>query len=432
MVSHYRYDLPPKPKYSSRRPPHIAYGLIIFTLFIMVGFLGALLIWQTQQDEPPPDTFLVNTQVAVALTQTALVLPSPTETPSMTPSPTLTPTITPSLTSSPSATFTPTPTPTPFQIMAPTSALDLPPFANPDETVAALAWSSNNQWIGQGTAFGVKVYDVKAIGAPPLELTVEAGAIYTVVFSRDGRYIFAAGADGQIRRWDLTTQDMIMLQRENFFPVWSLAYSNDNAILAVGEDNGTISLWDGQTLRQLHTKTIHQQPVVALAFSPDNKRLASGSYDGQIFLLNPEDLSTDIVWQLSRNASEVEGVRALAFSSNGIWLATGGDNGSVRIWDVNNGRESGLRLSRQEEAINVMAFHPQEDTLVFGGDSGRLTIMNVSDGNRMGDINFDRPIVGLAFDPNPTGSQLAVLTLDGLIQLWDTTTWQLVQTIEVR
>ncbi|KAK3672295.1 Ribosome biogenesis protein erb1 [Recurvomyces mirabilis] len=63
-------------------------------------------------------------------------------------------------------------------------------------------------------------------------------------------------------------------------------------------------------------------------------------------------------------------VRTLSFDPTGRWVASGGDDGNVRVWDPSTGRQVWqIRLSR-EEAVNAVAWRPSEDTCIIAACCG--------------------------------------------------------------
>src|SRR5439155_5644667 len=68
-------------------------------------------------------------------------------------------------------------------------------------------------------------------------------------------------------------------------------------------------------------------------------------------------------------------IKALTISSAGV-LATGGNDGLVRIWD--QGQTSEFRVFRADQHILDIAFSPDNRTLAVAGTSGRVSLFNSS------------------------------------------------------
>lgn len=63
-------------------------------------------------------------------------------------------------------------------------------------------------------------------------------------------------------------------------------------------------------------------------------------------------------------------VRSLAISPSGTWLASGADDGTVKIWELMTGREIWSCQIGQEEAINVVRWRPGTDTVILSAAAG--------------------------------------------------------------
>jgi WD40 repeat protein len=101
-------------------------------------------------------------------------------------------------------------------------------------------------------------------------------SIGAVAFSADGATLAAAGSDGIIRLWDVSSGDLRLTLSGHAVPVRRLAFTPDGRTLAsLGEDN-VLNLWHLGTGQQLFTLDTHGQELRGLAFSGDGRLLVAG------------------------------------------------------------------------------------------------------------------------------------------------------------
>ncbi|MCJ1236181.1 Ribosome biogenesis protein erb1 [Varicellaria rhodocarpa] len=63
-------------------------------------------------------------------------------------------------------------------------------------------------------------------------------------------------------------------------------------------------------------------------------------------------------------------IRSLAIDPTGIWLASGGDDGVVRCWELLTGRQVWSVKLENSEAINAVRWRPNKDTAILSVASG--------------------------------------------------------------
>ena len=106
--------------------------------------------------------------------------------------------------------------------------------------------------------------------------------------------------------------------------------------------------------------------INTIALSPDEKYLAVGTDIG-VWWYEVATLSPIALWH-----TDCERVRTLTFSPSGEWIATGHENGSVKVWSVARGT-CFTQMERQSQVqfmktINQLAFSPDGQYLAASGN----------------------------------------------------------------
>jgi WD40 repeat protein len=163
----------------------------------------------------------------------------------------------------------------------------------------------------------------------------------------------------------------------------------------------------------------HQKPVNSVAFGR-GRLLATGGNDGQLRLW---DVSTKPLSQSFKGHKD--SINSVAFSSDGKFIATGSDDETARLWDITTGQTIKILRGHTGE-INSVAFSPHGKLLATGSRDKTACLWNIRTGRAIqtfqrnsgpGMLIFHDPVISIAFSHD--GSFLSTVYGDMIICLWD-------------
>ncbi len=112
-----------------------------------------------------------------------------------------------------------------------------------------------------------------------------------------------------------------------------------------------------------------------------------------------------------------QGVTAIAFSSDGRWLASAGNDRTIRIWDVTSGRTRTV-LEGHEDNIFCICFASDGKKLISGGKDKTVRVWNLSSGTPEFRLDHEASVRTVAVVPGRRDHFIAGVE-DGSISVWD-------------
>ncbi len=272
----------------------------------------------------------------------------------------------------------------------------------------------NGHLASWGTGNWQLAWDVKA----------HDNSLTRAVYSPDGSLIATTGVDGAARLFNAAT-GAVLFDMPTGSMQSAAAFSPDGHGLATGGADGMIRLWDvasGGLTRQFSGAGA----VVSLRYTGDGQVLVSGlGYPAfRVVEWNPADGTRRR--SFTRLGAQVEKV---AYSPDSAWVAVAASyDERVDVFDAASGR---LRYAWKTRATaRAVAFSPNGRLVAMPGQDNTVVIRRLSDGKRLRTlVGHAEEITGLAFSHD--GTLLASGSFfPGTIRFWRTSDWALVREIE--
>ncbi|MBV9123795.1 MAG: PD40 domain-containing protein, partial [Planctomycetes bacterium] len=278
---------------------------------------------------------------------------------------------------------------------------------------------------GDQGAGSVCVWEV-ATGIELLRYKLGPGSIRALAVSPDGRLVAAASSDGGIYLWEWQTDRKPHRLQAGEQEMNSLAFAPDGRTLAAGG-----SLMDGVYLWDVPTRRLRWHPAgydsagQGLAFSPDGKLLATTVYgwrratDGNGVILLWDAATGQLLKKLPTPG---DNDRAVAFSTDGRWLAAGSDNG-VHVWDRRTYQEVGATDAAHRAYVTSIAVSAH-GLMATASDDYTVRLWEAATGRPRGLLQHHSWVRAVALSPD--GKRVASSSLDDTVCLWDAATGRLI------
>lgn len=219
------------------------------------------------------------------------------------------------------------------------------------------------------------------------------------IFSHDGRLFSALDSDGKsLMLWDIAEGKELPAVKSNNRLKKYLFSPDGKVIVTVDEDGLRVKSWDVVLQKQLAGFELASTPdysVLEFEEEADERPILALSPDGNLLAFSYLD-AVDL-WKTDSTQGPVllgkhEGlVNHLAFSPDGKLIASGDEDGVVKVWDKTTLKELAT-FKGHEEAVTVLTFSPDGRTLASGSDDGTVKLYGMTS---------LRELISLTHEPSP-------------------------------
>ncbi|ORY31612.1 WD40-repeat-containing domain protein [Naematelia encephala] len=365
-------------------------------------------------------------------------------------------------------------------------------YTGHNDEVVSITWSKTGRYfLTTGRDMTARLFTLDPLrGFKPKSFGGHRDVVLGAWFSDDEKTIYTVSRDGAVFTWNAKKEidpedsdvEMDVLDapmNSNRVVEYAAAYTRwgvssrhyfnqpgtkvvcatfhaNTSLLIVGFSTGVFGLWEMPDFSPVHTLSISNEKISSVAVNPSGEWLAFGAAKlGQLLVWE---------WQSESYVLKQQGhyydMNTLSFSSDGNNIATGGEDGKVKLWNATSGfcfvtfpehtaSVTGVEFAKQGQVLFSasldgtvraydliryrnfrtftsptpvqfcsLAVDPSGEVVCAGSqDSFEIYMWSVQTGKLLDVLaGHTAPVSGLAF--SPTGNQLASSSWDRSIRLW--------------
>ncbi|MHC5541380.1 WD40 repeat domain-containing protein, partial [Singulisphaera rosea] len=244
-------------------------------------------------------------------------------------------------------------------------------------------------------------------------------AVHCVTVSPDGLWIFGGCVGGSVCAWDASSGRQIFSFPGHSATVWGITCRPDSRRFATGSDDRTMKIWElnagPSPVRTARGPTAY---FGTLAFAHDGNSLVSGRHGKSSSFW---EIGTDVVRTLADEVSWVRGVSCSPVASQVAMALSDG----IKVRDIKSGTLVAESRHHAAGGANTVAFSADGKRVASGGDDRTAGIYDIQNRRMLQVLSHPSVVTDVAFDPE--GRRLATTAEDGIVRVWDVARGELLQ-----
>ncbi|KZT23719.1 WD40 repeat-like protein [Neolentinus lepideus HHB14362 ss-1] len=327
------------------------------------------------------------------------------------------------------------------------------------DEVLSIEWSPDSKcFITTSRDMTARLFTLDPLeGFRPKTFSGHRDAIIAAYFSSDGENIYTVSRDGAVFTWKAKTlEDMSDSDddrpgesskstldankiantrwgvfKRNYFnqahtKVVCSTFHVASSLLVVGFSTGVFGLWELPDFTNIHTLSISNEKISSVAINPSGEWLAFGAKKlGQLLVWE---------WQSESYVLKQQGhyfdMNTLSYSSDGQYIATGGDDGKVKVWNTTSGF-CFVTFSEHSSAVSAIEFAKQGQQVLFSASlDGTVRAFDLVRYRNFRVFTSPTPVQFSCLAVDPSGEVVAAGSTDSFeIFLWSVQTGKLLDVL---
>ncbi|KAL0062025.1 U3 snoRNP protein [Marasmius tenuissimus] len=325
------------------------------------------------------------------------------------------------------------------------------------DDVLSIQWASDSKcFISTSRDMTARLFTLNPVeGFRPKTFAGHRGAVLNAYFSPDGTTIYTVSKDGAVFTWKAkesaesdsdddqppiassssgNSNHIINtrwgVHKRNYFhqagtSVVCTTFHAPSNLLVVGFSTGVFGLWEMPAFSNVHTLSISQEKISSVAISPSGEWLAFGAKKlGQLLVWE---------WQSESYILKQQGhyfdMNTLAYAPDGQTIATGGDDGKVKVWSTHSGF-CFVTFTEHSAPISSVSFAKQGSVLFTASLDGTVRAFDLMRYRNFRTFTSPSPVQFSSLAVDPSGEVVAAGSADSFeVFLWSVQTGKLLDVL---
>ena len=267
-------------------------------------------------------------------------------------------------------------------------------------TIGTVAFAPTGELVSGDHAGVVRWFDLATHATASAATGTDVATVWT-----DGKRVISADAGGTVRSFRVDGQTTLVADhvKATGVNVKRAVFGPAGAWLVLGGVGGTVTRVEGDVLESIG---LHHSQVRSIAISEDGRWIAHGGDDGTLALYDRTSRRTrDLAGHTGR-------IRHALFVDGGKQLLSSDSDGVVRRWDLTEMPPT--ELSAGGEAIDRLAVSGDGATIATVDATNGVSTWNTATGAHVALGTADSRVTALAF----AGDHVVTGTTEGIVTLW--------------
>jgi len=233
--------------------------------------------------------------------------------------------------------------------------------------------------------------------------TCHTSVVYDLAFPHDYSGVFATASKNDVRVWSVDTlRELLRITVQNF-TCSGVLFSFDGSQIVTSWDDGNIRIFTPETGRLLYAiNNCHNKGVSAIAMSKDGRKLLSGGGEGQVRVWRVDQLNGTLQAVLKEHKGPVSSIDVHQLGHEAI---TASADGTCVVWDIV--RFTRLSIMFSSTIFTGARYHPNGVQLLTCGTNRYIGFWEALDGSLIREIEGSSASALNSLDVTPNGPYLS-------------------------